>query len=161
MAPERECVCSNIDCSSLFVSSDDMNVDRWRCYGRCVADSCGSCFATSMGNTLQITSLHTTNVLDEVPTAPVCVKPDDSTNAVWALISAGQVSEAANVFQVAPFQQGIYIDWKSSTGYSPASPPDITHTRMKIQDSYWCASVVSCPFPPTLTEVDADDDSTF
>ena len=167
------------DCKSnagagMFADAYITNSDKWRC-GNCIAsvDQCGSCFSTYMGRTLELKSLHTNNELPSVTnpdfSPPVCVKaktkPGNSLEELIVALDSNDGNNNGNNgdgfvividpsttdnFSLLPIKDAQFIDYKSSTGYSPVSNPNLEFSRMKIQDSFWCADDTDCPTPSVL-----------
>jgi molybdopterin converting factor small subunit len=175
------------DCKSntgagMFADAYITNSDRWRC-GSCIApaDQCGSCFSTYMGRTLVFKSLHTNNELPSIInpdfSPPICVKAKTKPgNKLEELIVALNNNSSNNGnnngdgsvividpsttdnFSLLPIKDAQFIDFKSSIGYSPVSNPNLKFSRMKIQDSFWCADDTDCPTPSVIRSTVIGDD---
>lgn len=70
----------------------------------------------------------------------------------------GNQNDAVDYFDQLPIQEALFIDFKSSTGYSPVAATNIPFNRMNIQDSFWCADESRCPYPYALFDGGTDDD---
>ena len=140
---------------AVFIDAYVTDSEHWRS-GNDVATDCGSAFAIYMGNTLEIKSLHTNNVIPNdngslpVHAAPVCVKKNTDSRAGLPFLASKNQNDAVDHFDQLPIQEALFIDFKSSTGYSPVAATNIPFNRMKIQDSFWCADESKCPYPYAL-----------
>jgi hypothetical protein len=130
--------------AAMFADAFITNSDRWRC-GNCIApvDQYGSCFSTYMGSTLEFTSLHTNNELPSVInpdfSPPVCVKaktkPGNELEELIVALNGDDFvidPDTTDNFSGLPLKDAQFIDYKSMTGYSPVSNPNLEFSRILI-----------------------------